>query len=290
MNIRDLRYLVAVAESKNFRLAAEHCFVSQPTLSMQLKKLEEELGVQCFERTNKKVLVTSAGEALVDHAQLILRQVDELRAIASTMSDPYAGEFRLGIIPTIAPYYLPTLLKTVKKAMPNLIPIVVEDKTEKLAAMLQDGTLDAVLSALPISGDNFVIKDIMTESFVLAHAKNHRLKKQVSVNLSDLVDESLLLLDDGHCLRDQALSVCQLTGLKERPGFQATSLETLVRLVSSGVGVTLLPEMAVASYSKDVAITSISDPVPTRVIGIAWRRASVRQLCCEKIVTALLKK
>ena len=217
MNIRDLRYLVAVAELKNFRLAAEHNFRESANLDMQLKKLEEELGVQCFERTNKKVLVTSAGEALVDHAQLILRQVDELRAIASTMSDPYAGE--LGIIPTIAPYYLPTLLKTVKKAMPNLIPIVVEDKTEKLAAMLQDGTLDTVLSALPISGDNFVIKDIMTESFVLAHAKNHRLKKQVSVNLSDLVDESLLL-DDGHCLRDQALSVCQLTGLKERPGFK----------------------------------------------------------------------
>lgn len=176
-----------------------------------------------------------------------------------------------------------------KKAVPNLIPIVVEDKTENLAAMLQEGNLDVVFSALPLSGDNFVVRDIMTESFVLAHAKNHRLKKQMSVKLSDLVDESLLLLDDGHCLRDQALSVCQLVGLKERQGFQATSLETLVRLVSSGAGVTLLPEMAVASYTKDIAITPILDPVPTRDIGMAWRQSSVRELCCEKIVTALVK-
>jgi LysR family transcriptional regulator, hydrogen peroxide-inducible genes activator len=292
MNIRDLKYLVAVAELKNFRLAAERCFVSQPTLSMQLKKLEDEFGVQCFERTNKKVMITLAGAKLVAQAQLVLNELDQLCKIAENTRDPLAGDFRLGIIPTIGPFLLPKVLQEVKHNLPKLELIIVEDKTNEIVKMLQTGSLDAIILALPMPDliNQFVISELFEEPFFLAIANDHSFVKKAKVRIKDIEKEPLLLLTDGHCLRDQALDVCRFIGVKERQGFQTTSLDTLTRLVEAGAGVTLLPEMAASKCHADIAIKPFVRPVPTRKIGMVWRKNSVRKHCCENIFDYLHKK
>jgi LysR family transcriptional regulator, hydrogen peroxide-inducible genes activator len=286
MNIRDLKYLVAVAELNNFRLAADRCCVSQPTLSMQLKKLEDELGVQCFERTNKKVMITSFGQKLVDQAQHVLNQIDQFYRIAENAKDPLAGEFRLGILPTVGPYLLPRILREVKSNLPKLELIIIENKTEIIVDMLHAGALDALIVALPLPEQThqFVLSKLFEEPFLLALATDHRLTQKVKVKIKDIEKEPLLLLTDGHCLRDQALDVCRFIGVKELQGFQATSLDTLTRLVEAGVGVTLLPEMAAENCHADITVKPFAEPVPTREIGMVWRHQSVRKLCCEALV------
>ena len=218
MNLRDLRYLVAVAEHKHFGRAAEACFVSQPTLSTQLKKLEEFLGVTLIERNNRQVMLSPAGEQIVVQAQKVLREVNTLTSMAEQFRDPLGGEFRLGIIPTVAPYLLPKILNPLRKAFP---------KTAQITRMLKQGDLDAVLLALPLNEENIEEVELFKEPFLFAAAKSHPKAGQDHVSLKDLEEEQVLLLEDGHCLRDQALDVCSAHRAVENTNFRATSLETL---------------------------------------------------------------
>ena len=277
MNLRDLRYLVALADHKHFGRAAEASFVSQPTLSTQLKKFEDELGMALVERNPRNVLLTEVGEAVVKKARLILREADEIKAIARRAKDPESGTVRIGIFPTLAPYLLPHIVPNIVKRFPKLELILVEDKTEVILKKLHDGELDAGLLALPIHDESLHAQFLFEEAFVLAVPRNHRLAKARRVKLADLALESLLLLDDGHCLRDQALEVCAMTGAAEKPGFRATSLETLRHMVSANVGVTLMPALSVhapAPNSTGVSLVPFSDPAPHRRIAMIWRRTS----------------
>ncbi len=198
MNLRDLRYLTAVAEHRHFGRAAEACFVSQPTLSTQLKKLEETLGVTLIERTNRQVMLSPAGEQIVAQAERVLREVNALTAMAEQFRDPLGGDFRLGIIPTIAPYLLPKILNPLEKTFPNLRLQLHEGQTAQITRMLKQGDLDAVLLALPLHEENLVEVPLFDEPFLFAAAKNHPKAKQKAVSLDDLEDEVVLLLEDGH--------------------------------------------------------------------------------------------
>ena len=290
MNLRDLRYLVALADHKHFGRAAEASFVSQPTLSTQLKKLEDELGMALVERNPRNVLLTEVGEAVVARAKVILRETDEIKAIARRAKDPESGMVRLGIFPTLAPYLLPHVVPNIVKRFPKLELILVEDKTEIILKKLHDGELDAGVLALPIHDDSLHAEFLFEETFVLALPKHHRLAKARRVKLADLATESLLLLDDGHCLRDQALEVCAMTGAAEKPGFRATSLETLRHMVSANVGVTLMPALSVhapAPNAPGVCLVPFSEPAPHRRIAMIWRRTSALKEFLHQLVPIL---
>jgi LysR family transcriptional regulator, hydrogen peroxide-inducible genes activator len=277
MNLRDLRYLVALADHRHFGRAAEASFVSQPTLSTQLKKLEDELGMPLIERSPRNVLLTELGDAVAARARTILREADEIKAIARRFKDPESGTVRIGLFPTLGPYLLPHVVPRIVKRFPQLELILVEEKTEVILKKLHSGELDAGLLALPIHEDSMHAEFLFEEAFVLAAHKQHRLAKVRRVTLADLADERLLLLDDGHCLRDQALEVCQMAGAGERSGFRATSLETLRHMVSANVGMTLMPALSVhapAPASTDVKLISFADPAPHRRIAMVWRRTS----------------
>ena len=290
MNLRDLRYLVALADYKHFGRAAVASFVSQPTLSTQLKKFEEELGMALVERNPRNVLLTEVGEAVVARARVILREADEIKAIARRAKDPESGTVRIGIFPTLAPYLLPHVVPNIVEQFPKLELILVEDKTEVILKKLHDGVLDAGVLALPIHDDSLHAEFLFDETFVLALPKHHRLARARRVKRADLRLESLLLLDDGHCLRDQALEVCAMTGAAEKPGFRATSLETLRHMVSANVGITLLPALSVhapAPNSPGVTLVPFFDPAPHRRIAMIWRRTSALKEFLQQLVPIL---
>lgn len=290
MNLRDLRYLVALADHKHFGRAAEASFVSQPTLSTQLKKLEDELGMALVERNPRNVLLTEVGVAVVQRAKVILREADEIKAIARRAKDPESGTVRIGIFPTLAPYLLPHVVPDIVKRFPKLELILVEDKTETVLKKIHDGELDAGILALPIHDDSLQTEFLFEETFVLALPKHHRLAKAKRVKLADLALESLLLLDDGHCLRDQALEVCAMIGASEKPGFRATSLETLRHMVSANVGITLMPALSVhapAPNSPGITLVPFSEPAPHRRIAMAWRRTSALTAFLHQLVPIL---
>lgn len=291
MNIRDLKYLLAVANTKHFGQAAEQCFVSQPTLSMQIKKLEEELGVTIFERTNKQVMLTSIGKQIVEQAGKVLSEVEQLKSLAEHAQDPFKGDFKLGIIPTIGPYLLPIILPTLKKALPALNLIITENKTENIISRLVQGDLDAIILALPMEVPNMVEQLLYQEPFYLALSKHHHLAKKQKITMNDLQNSDLLLLEEGHCLRDQALDACRLVGVKEKQGYQATSLETLRHMVAANLGMTLLPELAIKYTAKNpnVKYIAFKRPTPSRDVGIVWRETSTRQACCE-LIADIIKK
>jgi LysR family transcriptional regulator, hydrogen peroxide-inducible genes activator len=276
MNLRDLRYLVAVAEYKHFGRAAESCFVSQPTLSTQIKKLEEELGVTLIERTNRQVMLTPVGERIVAQAQRVLREVNQMVHIAEEHKDPYGGEFRLGIIPTVAPYLLPKILGPIKKTFPKLRIQLTEGQTVVITRLLREGDLDAVILALPVEEDNLIQQPLYTEPFYFAASKNHPKSGRKSVRLDDLDHEQVLLLEDGHCLRDQALEVCSSHNAVENTNFRATSIETLRQMVAAGVGITLMPELAITQRGGTVRYVPFEGEQPHRDIGLCWRNSSTR--------------
>ena len=289
MNIRDLKYLVAVADTEHFGQAAEQSFVSQPTLSTQLKKLETELGMQVFERNNKRVHLTEMGKLIVAQARHVLHEIDRLKSIAQEAKDPFTGTFRLGIIPTLGPYLLPHILKKIKTNLPRLQLVVCENKTETIMRQLKKGLLDAVILALPVAHQGLVVNDLFSEPFYVALPEAHRLNKKQRLKLQDIAQEKLLLLEEGHCLREQALEACVLSGAKEQPGFKATSLETLRHIVAAGAGVTLLPALAVPAALQDpaIAIKPLAAPIPSRKIGMLWRNTTSRTQCCEKIANII---
>ncbi|AMS32759.1 MAG: LysR substrate-binding domain-containing protein [Betaproteobacteria bacterium] len=277
MNLRDLRYLVALADHRHFGRAAEASHVSQPTLSTQLKKFEDELGVSLVERNPRNVMLTSVGEAVLARARVMLREADEIRAIARRSKDPESGLLKLGIFPTLGPYLLPHVIPGIIARYPKLELILVEEKTEVILRKLNDGELDCGILALPLPDDNLQVEFLFEEDFILAVPKQHPMAKQKKVSLSDLAQESLLLLDDGHCLRAQALEVCHMAGAGERPGFRATSLETLRHMVAANAGITLLPALTVHSpspVSPSIKLIPFNDPIPHRRIAMAWRRTS----------------
>jgi LysR family hydrogen peroxide-inducible transcriptional activator len=279
MNLRDLRYFIALAETRHFGRAAETCFVSQPTLSTQLKKLEEELGVTLFERAPRNILLTPAGEQILRHAKLALSHVSTMQEIAKHTKDPESASIRLGIFPTLAPYLLPHVVPKLRKRFPNLELLLIEEKTEILIQQLRDGRIDAAILAEPLIEEQFESMHLFTEPFVLALPENHPLSKQRTLGLGELEQQHLLLLEDGHCLRDQALEVCALSGASEKEGFRATSLETLRQMVAAGVGITLLPMLAVkppVPKSPYIRLLPFRNPAPTRGIALYWRKSSVR--------------
>jgi LysR family transcriptional regulator, hydrogen peroxide-inducible genes activator len=277
MNLRDLRYLVALADQRHFGKAAAASFVSQPTLSTQIRKLEEELGVALVERAPRRVMLTPAGQDIADRARRILAEVEQMKEAARRASDPEAGTVRLGLFPTLAPYLLPHAVPRLQQRFPRLELLLVEEKTETILAMLRDGRLDAGLLALPLDDEQLQVEPLFEEPFVLAVPAGHPLAGLRSLRVEDLADQSLLLLEDGHCLREQALDVCQLAGAGERSGFRATSLETLRQMVAANVGITLLPTLAVkppVSTPANIRLLNFRSPPPSRTIALAWRRSS----------------
>ena len=280
MKLRDLEYLVAVSEERHFHRAAARCFVSQPTLSGQLKKLEDELGVLLVERTNRQVNMTEVGVAVTEQARRVLAESRVIKDIAQTYQDPMKGDLRLGIIPTIAPYLLPVIMSGLNNAFPGLKFWLYEYQTHVLLEKLDHGELDFLILALPIEKHDFVEEELFREPFRLALRHGEKLTKYKNITLGDIANEEMLLLEEGHCLRGHVLDVCQLAGAKERTQFQATSLETLRHMVGEGMGMTLIPELAVpAKTTKGDAIQYLkfSDPKPNRRIGMLYRKNSYRE-------------
>lgn len=277
MNLRDLKYLVALADHRHFGKAADASFVSQPTLSTQIRKLEDELGVALVERAPRKVMLTPVGREIVERARRILAEVDQLGEVARRSRDPEAGSVRLGIFPTLGPYLLPHVVPRIRKRFPQLELLLVEEKSDVLLQRLREGTLDAALLALPLHDDQLHAEFLFEEPFLLAVPESHPLANHGPLALEDLSSQTLLLLEDGHCLRDQALDVCRTAGAGENGGFRATSLETLRQMVAANVGVTLLPSLAVkppVARSDAIRLLPFRDPQPSRRIAMAWRRSS----------------
>lgn len=277
MNLRDLKYLLALAEHRHFGKAAAASFVSQPTLSTQIKKLEDELGVTLVERAPRKVMLTAVGEEIARRAERIVADTQALREVARRSADPETGSLRLGAFPTLAPYLLPHLVPLLHQRFPKLELLLVEEKSDLLLAQLRHGKLDAALLALPIVDDSLHAEPLFEEPFLLAAPAQHRLSHSSALTLDALADQTLLLLEDGHCLREQALDVCRLAGAQEKSEFRATSLETLRQMVAAGVGLTLLPALSVAPplvQPDGLTLTAFQAPVPHRQIGLVWRKSS----------------
>jgi len=289
LNLRDLKYLVAVAEHRHFGRAADACFVSQPTLSTQLKKLEQELGVTLIERSNRQVMLTPVGARIVDQAQLVLREVNQLVHMAEEASDPLGGDFRLGVIPTVAPYLLPKILRPIAKTLPNLRVQLTEGQTAVITRLLRNGDLDAVILALPVDEDNVVARKLYTEPFLFAVSKQHPKAGNDSIQLRDLDGEQVLLLEDGHCLRDQALEVCDSHNAHENANFRATSIETLRQMVAAGVGTTLMPKLAVTRQAGTVRYIPFKGTPPHRDIGLCWRSTTSRVDLLEELSDLLVE-
>jgi len=288
MNLRDLQYLSAVSRTLHFGRAAEECNVSQPTLSMQLKKLEETLGVQLIERDNKSVMLTPMGKEMAARASRILKEAGDMKELARTARDPLAGELRLGIFPTLAPYLLPSLMPQMKKHFPKLSLLLVEEKTPVLTERLQAGEIDAAILAMPAEGEGLMYRELFEEPFMLAVGKEHRLAAKKQVTLADIRDETMLLLEDGHCMREQALSICHRIGIGEANNFRATSLETLRHMVASGDHVTLIPQLA-SEPGGNVRYIPFKGAGLSRVLGLYWRKTSGRTALFEKMADVIAK-
>ena len=291
MNLRDLEYLIAVSELKHFRKAAEKCFVSQPTLSGQLKKLEIYLGVQLVERTTRKVFLTPIGEEIVRRSKIILDEINSIKNFLKTYSDPMEGTVNIGLIPTIAPYLLPLILENINKKYPQLEIILHELKTEVMLNKLAGGRLDAGILATPIETSGFEEIFLYTEPFYVAINSKHHLASKKNIKKKDLHGETILLLEEGHCLRGQALDVCSDSMTKERKDFRGTSLETIRHMVSAGIGITLIPETAIdyKNLIKNSSLTYLpfEDPAPARKVGLMYRSTCTIKICFKKLANLI---
>ena len=286
MNLRDLKYLIAVSEFKHFGKAADACFVSQPTLSMQLKKLEEFLGITLIERTNKQMMMTPIGEEIVARAREVVAGAEEIRSLAKLQQDPFAGILKLGVIPTIAPYYLPEMLATCKHAFPELTIHIREAQTHVLSEELRAGKIDAALMAMLPELEVFEHSVLLEESFMVSVPDEHPLSKRKHLQQSDLEGEPLLLLEDGHCLRDQALEACQFATASSGVNFRGSSLETIREMVRSTAGITIMPERA-TRREKGITNIPFASPAPSRDITLLWRKSSSRIALLEKMVKVI---
>jgi LysR family hydrogen peroxide-inducible transcriptional activator len=291
MNIRDLKYLVALADHGHFGRAADVCFVSQPALSMQIMKLEKNLGVKLLERTNKAFFLTDHGAIIVERARLILNQIEEIREIAKTAKDPFSGELKIGVFPTLAPYLLPLIIPKLTKLYPKLRFYLIEAQTTVLIEKLKQGLLHAALLSLPATETSLSGSVLFEEEFLLALPAQHPLAKAKTIGPHDLDHKDLLLLEEGHCLRDQALAFCHILHANENQNFKATSLETLRHMVAAGVGITLMPKLACIT-SESLVYVPFRAPKPSRAVGIYWRPTSTKQVLLEDLclkIKAILK-
>ena len=283
MTLTELRYIVAVARARHFGRAAEACFVSQPTLSVAVKKLEEELDVRIFERGGSEVSVTPLGEALVRQAQVVIEQAAAVKEIAKSGKDPLSGPLKLGIIYTIGPYLLPDLVRQAIERVPQMPLMLQEHFTVKLLDMLRSGEIDCAIMAEPFPDTGLAVAPLYDEPFMVAVPKSHPLAKRKKVSAQELKQETMLLLGAGHCFRDQVLEVCpefarfssNADGI--RKSFEGSSLETIKHMVASGMGVTVVPQLSVPKGAQPhVAYLKFEPPVPTRRVVLAWRRSFTR--------------
>lgn len=291
MTLTELRYIVAVAREKHFGKAADTCFVSQPTLSVSIKKLESELNTQIFERGNSEISLTEVGKKIVEQAQYVLDEAARVRLIADQGKDHLIGPLRLGVIFTVGPYLLPRIVKTIINATPEMPLILFENYTANLLEQLRKGSLDIAILAEPFEQNGLGILPLYDESFVVAVPKNHSLNKIEKVASDDLKSETMLLLGVGHCFRDQVLDVCpesarfasSSVGIQKT--FEGSSLETIRHMVASGLGITVLPKMSLQSHldNTNVNFIEFKDPVPSRRVAIVWRKSFSRTKAVEKI-------
>jgi LysR family transcriptional regulator, hydrogen peroxide-inducible genes activator len=290
MTLQELKYLVALADHGHFGRAAEACFITQSTLSTQIKKLEDFLGVTLFDRSLKRVTPTPIGREILQAARNIVEESERIRELARHAQEPMARTLRLGVIPTLGPYYLPHALTLVHKKHPGLRLLLREEMTPQILEHLADGKLDAGLLALPVADDSLRVEPLFYEPFFAALPAGHPLAKRDGLKVADIMGEKLLLLDEGHCLRDQALDVCG-TGSRGREEVRATSLETLRQMVGMGLGLTLLPALSVDAAprvsKKAVVIRAFKNPAPGRTIGLVWRKRAPFPETFERLAQTL---
>lgn len=293
MTLQELRYLVALADKGHFVRAAEACNVGQPTLSMQLKKLEDSLCVTLFERNKHRLQPTPIGHQIIERARRMLALAEEIRDLARGDHDPMSGPLRLGVIPTLGPYLIPHLLPAIRSTFSNLHLFLREDLTSNLLERLREGSLDALLLALPVRGDDIEVMGLFREAFVVALPKGHALAERRHIDEAALCGENVLLLEEGHCMRDQALAICGASSSDQREELKATSIETLRQMVAAGVGCTLLPQLAatpgVGSIDSGmVEIRSFEPPEPARTIGLVWRHRYPREATIRSLGDLIL--
>ena len=279
-SIRQLKYLVAVAEHRHFSKAAENCFVTQSTLSTAIRELEQHLGVMIFERNRKSVLITPVGEKLLAQARTILGEVEDFVGLARAEKGSLTGEIRLGVIPTIGPFLLPRMLCELRQAYGKLRLYLKEETSARLAAMLTQGKLDVLMLAFPYHLRDVETVTLFEDEFLLCMPPGHALEKAHSVRQSQLHGESLLLLEEGHCLRDHALKACELQSAETNLVYQGTSLHTLVQMVANGLGLTLLPAVAVAGDvlgDTNLPLRRFQSEKVCRRVGMAWRKSDPRR-------------
>ncbi len=290
MTLQELKYLVALADSGHFGRAADACCITQSTLSTQIKKLEDFLGVTLFDRSLKRITPTPVGREILQAARNIVEEAKRIRELAKHGHDPMARTIHLGVIPTLGPYYLPHALTLVHRKHPDLRLFLREETTPQILEHLVDGKLDAGLLALPVTDDQLRAEPLFHEFFFVALPAGHALAGQTEIKISDLRKEKLLLLDEGHCLRDQALDVC---GIRDdsREEVRATSLETLRQMVGMGLGLTLLPALAIDAAprqtKKAVETRPFKTPAPRRTIGLVWRKKAPFPETFERLAETL---
>lgn len=278
--LKQLRYLCAVAEHGHFGQAARACHVSQSTLSAGIIELEETLGTPLIERNNRQLLLTTLGEDVVRRGGEILREVEDLVTLCEAASEPFAGKMRLGVIPTVAPFILPRLLNRLREEHPGFQLFIREDLSQHLVDALHHGELDVLLLALPFPADGVETMDLLGDDFLLASPPGHELAGHGKVSIKQLKGEGLLLLEDGHCLREHALEACKLRDSDVSVPYQATSLNTIVQMVANGIGITLLPRMAVNAQilsGTNVCVSEFTERNVARMIGLMWRRKTPRR-------------
>lgn len=283
-SIKQMRYLVALREYKSFSIAAEKCFVTQSTLSAGIKELEKLLGQSVVDRRLKAISLTPFGLEMANEAEIILARAKNMTDRAQQLKSPMSGVFRLGVIPTIAPYLLPNILPRIQKSYPLLELQLYEDLSGRLIEKANAGQIDTILMAFPYDTPNMVQRPLFEEPFTLACPKG-QMNDIHEIEASDLQPNELLLLEDGHCLRDHAMEACGLQGVEHKKEFSTTSLATLLQMVASGYGMTLLPDMASTKnlIPKGVRTIPFSAPQPTRQIGLAWRRGSAKTIDFEAL-------
>jgi LysR family hydrogen peroxide-inducible transcriptional activator len=288
--LRQLRYLVAVVDRCHFGQAAEECLVSQSTLSAGIQELEDQLGAPLLERTKRTVVPTPLGREIAERAQALLKDAEDLVDVALAARNPMAGPVRLGVIPTIGPFLVPRLMPALRDAFPELKLYLREDQTARLLALLDQGELDAAIMALPYPTAGLETAEIVQDRFSVICPPDHRLCGLPRAKPADMAIEDLLLLEDGHCLREHALSACALEGARRNTGFGGTSLHTLVQMVANGLGVTLLPQLAIDAgilRGLDLKVVPLAGDNPARSIGLVWRRSSGRKETFRQLAATL---
>jgi len=276
MKLRDLSYLVALAKTQHFGKAAELAHVSQPTLSVQLKKLEDRLGIVLVERDNKNVRLTPAGKVIAEKATHVLREIDGMKTYAATQKDPLAGDLHLGIIPSLGPYLLPKIVPELHQGFPKLSVWLHEEQTKVLLAKLGNGDLDLAILSPPIDDDSLTMLPLFTESFFFAVHHQHALAKKKTVGLDDIRQEKILLLTEGHCFAEQSMELCARADLTPLD-FRATSMETVRHMVAANLGSTLMPALSAQIHSPLIAYIPFKNPKPKRELAFVFRKTHVRQ-------------